>query len=148
MSRLLRFGLPGYLLLEAYVTLEIAARLGGGRTLLLLLLGVVAGFAVLRREQLSILGRLRSAAASGEPGLPSLLDGVLRVVAGILLIIPGFVSDAVGLTLLIPVLRRRLVAGVSPVARRDPREPTVIEGDYRRVDDPALARSKRERGGA
>ena len=67
MTRLLRFGLPAYLLLEAYVTLEIAARLGGGRTLLLLLLGVMAGFAILRREQLSILGRLRSAAASGEP---------------------------------------------------------------------------------
>ncbi len=64
------------------VTLEIAAWLGGGRTLLLLLLGVVAGFAVLRAEQFDRWVRLRSAIASGEMPLGRLLDGVLRVVAG------------------------------------------------------------------
>jgi UPF0716 protein FxsA len=146
MTRTLRFGLPAYLLLEAYVTLQIAAWLGGGRTLLLLLLGVMAGLVVLRREQLSILARLRRTAASGERVLPNLVGGALRVAAGILLIVPGFVSDMAGLALLIPVLRRRLVAGILPVSADDPSGPTVIEGEYRRVDDPALPRAKQEHG--
>jgi len=54
MKRGLRFALPAYLLLEAVLTIEIASRLGTGPTLLLLLLGAVAGIAALRAERLSM----------------------------------------------------------------------------------------------
>lgn len=140
----LRFALPAYLLLETFVTLRIAASLGVGRTLLLLLLGVVAGITVLRREQLSILTRLRHTAASAEPVLPGLLDGAMRVVAAILLILPGFISDAVALALLVPWLRRRLVGHFSAAFSPGAAASVVIEGDYRRVDDRGLPQAKRE----
>jgi UPF0716 protein FxsA len=147
MRRVWRFVLPGYLVLEAYVTLEVAARLGGGRTLLLLLLGVAAGVAVLRRERLSILKHLRRSAAAGGPIVPELLNGALRVAASILLIASGFISDGVGLALLIPALRRRLIIRFSTDFGSGRRSPVVIEGDYRQIDDPALeARRKQGRG--
>ncbi len=53
-----------------------------------------------------VLSRL---AASESPG-PVLADGVILFVAGILLILPGIVSDLVGLLLLIPLVRRLTVA--------------------------------------
>jgi len=144
MTRALRFALPAYLLAEAFVTLEIAALLGAGRTLLLLLLGVAAGIAVLRREQLSILTRLRRTVASGDPVLPSLLDGAMRAIAGILLIIPGFISDIAAFGLLLPGLRRSALRRLLTILGRDPTPPIVIEADYHQIDDPTLPEVKRE----
>jgi UPF0716 protein FxsA len=145
MTRTLRLAVPAYLLLEALVTLQIAASLGAVRTLLLLLLGVAAGIAVLWREQLSVLSRLRRAAASREAMLPALLDGAVRAVAGALLIIPGFVSDAAALALLlVPGLRRRFVRWLAAALGHSSTDPLVIEGDYRPVDDPALPATPRK----
>jgi UPF0716 protein FxsA len=143
MGRVLRWVLPACLLLEIFVTLQVAAWLGAGRTLALLLLGALAGIAILRREQLAILARLRYGARLREPVLPALLDGAVRATAGILLIVPGFVSDVAALVLLIPGLRRRLVRRFSAGRGHNPATP-VIDGDYRRVDDPMLPEPKRE----
>jgi UPF0716 family protein affecting phage T7 exclusion len=67
MTRSLRLVLPAFLLLDALVTLQIAALLGAGWTLLLLLLGVAVGIALRRREPPSILKRLRRTSSSGDP---------------------------------------------------------------------------------
>jgi UPF0716 protein FxsA len=143
MMRALRFALPAYLLLEISVTLEVAAWLGAGRALLLLLLGMAGGIVVLRRQQLAILTRLCLAASSGEPPLPGLLDGAMRAIAGILLMIPGYVSDAAALALLIPKSRRWLTHHLSGGLVDRPGAPIIIEGDFRRVEDPALPGAKR-----
>jgi UPF0716 protein FxsA len=144
MMRTLRFALPVYLLLEAFVTLQAAAWLGAGRTLFLLLLGAAAGIAVLRRQRLSILTRLRRAAASGEPVLPGLVDAAGGAIAGALLIVPGFISDVAALALLIPGFRRWLARRLPAARGRASAAPRVIEGDYRPVDDPPLPAATRE----
>ena len=146
MKRMLRFAIPAYLLLEAYATLTIASRLGPAATLLLLVLGAAAGVAVLRTAQFALLSRLRPILASGAPLLPELLDAALRAAAGFLLIIPGFVSDVIALGLLIPQLRQRLVRRLSAGSPADPASPVVIDGDYRRIDDPVLPAPKRGPG--
>ena len=72
-----------------------------------------------------------------------MLDSYVVIMAGLLLIIPGLISDVIGLLLLIPPLRRwcirKLVPGLYDhplVARQsprvEPRQPTVIEGTYER----------------
>ena len=102
--------------------------------------------AVLRTAQFALLSRLRPILASGAPLLPELLDAALRAAAGFLLIIPGFVSDVIALGLLIPQLRQRLVRRLSAGSPADPASPVVIDGDYRRIDDPALPAPKRGPG--
>lgn len=144
MTRLWRYALPVYLLAEVLLTLQIAALVGVGRTLLLLLLGVVAGVTVLRREQLAILSRLRRASGSGEPVLPGLLRGAMRAIAGILLIIPGFLSDVAALALLIPASQRLLVERLSGILGRNRTGSIVIEGEYRQLDDPSLPKANRD----
>jgi UPF0716 protein FxsA len=154
MKRALRFALsrfviPAYLALEVFVTLEVASRLGAGPTLLALLLGAAAGIAVLRTQRLSTLARLRQTIAAGEPMLPGLLDGALRAMAGVLLIIPGFISDAAAAGLLVPRLRQRLVRRLSAGLGHVPQAgPVAIEGDYRKVDETALPEPNENPGDA
>lgn len=143
MKQRLRLALLAYLLLEGYATLAVAGWLGAGPTLLLLLVGAVAGGAVLRTARFSLLSQLRRGLAGGEPLLPALLGGALRAAAGILLIIPGFISDLVAAGLLIPPLRRRLIRRLSAPSDHGS-GPVVIEGDYRRVDDAALPTPRQE----
>jgi UPF0716 protein FxsA len=138
MKRALRLALPAYLLIEAFLTLAVASWLGPGRTLLLLVLGAAAGVAVLRTERFSLLSRLHRGLAAGEPLMPSLIDGALRGAAGVLLIIPGFISDLAAMGLLIPQLRRRMIRRLSVRLGNEPAPPVVIEGDYRKLNDPVL----------
>ena len=144
MKRILQLALPAYLLFEAFLTLTLASWLGPGLTLLLLVLGVAAGIAVLRTEKLALLTRLSRILTSGEPPLGGLLDGALRGAAGVLLIMPGVISDLAAAGLLIPALRKRLVRRVSAGLGGETAAPPVIEGNYRRIDDPALPAPRSE----
>lgn len=83
---------------------------GVAMTLLLVLLGVVAGVALLRIQGVSVLRRVQEAARQGvEPDL-DVVGGALTFVAAILFIIPGFVGDIIGLLLLVPPIRHGLAA--------------------------------------
>ena len=77
------------------------------------LLGVIAGamggLMLLRRTGLQTVTRLRQALAEGrEPG-HSLIDGACFAAAGVLLIVPGFVSDLIALVLILPWTRDYLL---------------------------------------
>ncbi len=102
----------------------------GAWTLLWLMLAVAAGVWLLRREQLEFLPRLMYAAFEGETPLAALWASGRRVLAALLLIFPGALSDVLALVLLL---------WPSPPRPRGPRRPRaadeVIEGEYRRVDD-------------
>ena len=150
-------GLP---LLEIAVLIQVGQAIGFWPTLGLLVLsggrrddrhspaGPVHGRAHVRRHER---GTLR---------LTSIVDSYTKIVAGCLLIVPGFITDALGLALLVPPVRRLILGAVLPgIARRrlddprsSPRRPTdagrpiVIEGTYERLDDEretkALRRSR------
>jgi UPF0716 protein FxsA len=139
-EQMLKIALTAYLLIEAFLALAVGSWLGPGPTLLLLALSAAAGISVLRTEQISLLSGLHHSLVVGEPLVPGLLDASLRGAAGLLLIIPGFVSDLAALGLLIPQLRRGIVRRLSGWLDTEPAAAVVIEGDYRRVDDPMPAR--------
>jgi UPF0716 protein FxsA len=87
----------------------LGAKLGVALTLLWVIGAMVAGLALLRHTGLQAVGRLRAALAEGrEPG-HSIIDSACFAAAAILLIIPGFVSDALALILMLPVTRRWLL---------------------------------------
>lgn len=85
------------------------AKLGLPLTLIWVIASMVAGLALLRHTGLNAVGRLRAALAKGrEPG-HSIIDAACFAAAGILLIIPGFVSDALAVILMLPVTRHWLL---------------------------------------
>jgi UPF0716 protein FxsA len=108
---LLFIGLP---LLELFVIVEVAGALGILPTLALLVTVSLLGSWLVRREGLGVVRRARAMLDAGELPTGEVVDGVLLVFAGALLLTPGFVTDAVGLLLLIPpsrALTRRVLTG-------------------------------------
>ncbi len=102
---------------EIAVAVAVARWIGGGPTLLLIVLGCVLGLWVLRRAGMSAmreLGRMQAGVAPGrEVG-----DAGLRFVAGALLLFPGLLTDALGLLLLIPPVRSAVAATLTRRVRR------------------------------
>jgi UPF0716 protein FxsA len=91
--------------IELYVIVSVAGSIGVVPTLALLVAVSVFGAYMVRREGLGVLTRARRLLRSGELPTDEILDGILVLVAGALLLTPGFVTDAVGLALLIPPVR-------------------------------------------
>ena len=66
----------------------------------------VVGSLVLRVQGLSLLNEIRQSVDQGQLPARALADAMMVFVAGILLLLPGYFSDAIGLLLLIPAVRR------------------------------------------
>ena len=109
----------GVPLIEIYVLIQIGDVIGGWWTLALLVLASVIGTWLVRREGGRAWRALTTALQTGRMPHRELADGALILVGGTLMLTPGFVTDAVGVLLILPVTRpvaRRLLA--QAVARR------------------------------
>lgn len=134
---LLFIGLP---LVEIYLMIQVGTVIGAVPTIALTVLCSALGVWLVRRQGFSVLMRVRESLARNEVPALELLDGALLLVAGLFLLLPGFLTDSIGFLLLIPPLRRwviRRYVGIIPVRTlvADPeRGPRVIEGHFRRED--------------
>jgi UPF0716 protein FxsA len=97
-----------WIVAEIAAAIAVAHVVGVLWCVLLLLVGFPAGGWLLRAEGRAALARLRDTLGAGRPPGPGLLDGALALLAGPLLIVPGFVTDALAVLLLVPVVRRGL----------------------------------------
>src|SRR5690606_13954963 len=114
-ARVMRVGgrLRGWLLavfvifpgIELWGIIEMGRRMGGWSTLGLLILAGVLGTWLAQLEGRKVLQQAQRQMQAGQPPGMSLLDGLCVLVGGLLLLFPGFVSDVIGLTLLIPFTR-------------------------------------------
>lgn len=135
-------------LIEIFTFVSIGAEIGALATVLLVILTAFAGAALMARHGRTMMIRLQSAVAAGRPPALEMIDGTLAWFGALFLVIPGFVTDAIGLLLLLPPIRFGLAAWalrrvfvVSTVSGggqgpKGPRQgPRVIETDWRRDDD-------------
>ncbi len=134
---LLLVGIP---LVELYFLIQVGSEIGAFPTIGVSLLTAALGGYLVRRQGLGVLARVRRINNQGE--LPALvvLDGALLLVAGIFLLLPGFLTDTLGFLLLIPAIRKHLIQRFIVILPPGPGSasmsgPRVIEGDYRRESD-------------
>jgi UPF0716 protein FxsA len=131
---------------EIWLLITVGSAIGAGLTILLVVLTAVIGAALVRAQGIATLTRAQAMINHGELPAIELLEGVALLLAGALLLTPGFFTDAVGFALLLPRLRRDLITAVlrrSFIGRGrrpgaaapcgEPRRP--LEGKYRRTDD-------------
>jgi UPF0716 protein FxsA len=103
---------------ELLVAIKVAEAIGLLATLLALAITWPLGVRVLRAEGRSGWRRWRTAIAAGGPAGNEAVHGALGVAGGALLIVPGFISDLVGLVLLAPPSRSLVRAGLVRNLRR------------------------------
>jgi len=130
---------------EIAVFIQVGSRIGAGMTVLLVVVSAVVGVWLVRRQGLATASRVQAMVARGESPALGMLEGLALLAAGVLLVIPGFLTDIAAFVLLIPPLRRgiirlylrhmRLESGVAhhpPGVDKPGRTP--LEGKSRRVD--------------
>ena len=149
-------------LIELAVLIKLGQSIGLWMTLLVLVGSGLLGGAIVRAQGTSVMLKTMDAMREGRPPVGPMLDGMMLMLAGVLFIIPGLVTDAAGALLLVPPLRRWLAdrmlgnVVVTSSARAEPEDAAgwphgregrhdgqrpidtgqVIEGEWKRVDDP------------
>jgi UPF0716 protein FxsA len=138
---------------EIAIFIEVGGAIGLWNTVGLIVLTAIAGTALLRAQGLSTLRRAQESFARHVFPVNELFDGLCLLVAGALLLTPGFATDAAGLALFVPPIRAALrhamlrylsaaggariwvdgeeTGGPGDSARHDPR---IIEGEFRNID--------------
>jgi UPF0716 protein FxsA len=138
---------------ELAVLVQVAGTLGVLDTVGLLILVSIVGVWLAKRAGLGVVRRLRQAQAEGRTPSCEVVDGALVLLAGALLLIPGFVSDVVGIALLLPPVRAVVRPVILRRLRQDGRMVVVTEQRDRDVwdveswEEPPTDPSRRELGG-
>jgi UPF0716 protein FxsA len=138
---------------EIAVIIQVGEAIGVWWTIALLIADSVLGSVLMRSQGRAAWRRLGEAMRAGRPPAREALDGALVVFGGALLLTPGFISDVLGLLLLLPPSRavargllvrrlgRRLIVTVSARGgRRPPARPADVEGSAVEIDPGALRR--------
>jgi UPF0716 protein FxsA len=97
---------------ELFVAIKVAEAIGVLLTVLLLIAGWPVGMWLVRTEGRSAWKRLSAAIAASRPPGREVLNGALVLIGGGLLIVPGFITDLLGLLLLLPPTRSLARAGI------------------------------------
>lgn len=148
LAALIILGLP---ILEIAVFVMVGSKIGVLWTVALVVLSGIAGSILLRVQGFGALARIRREMETGRDPGREVAHGAMIMLAGILLVIPGFVTDIVGLLLFIPpvreaawrFLKRRVVVtsfgtgfgGFRPSARRG-KTIDLDEEDFHREPNP------------
>ena len=135
-------------LVEIWFLIKVGGIVGAGWTIFLVVLTAIIGAGLVRAQGLSAIGRIQQQLAAGNLPAAEMLQGVFLLIAGALLLPPGFFTDAIGFALLVPAVRRRLAqhlmfsggrfafrvdqSGTADSGPQAPRRP--LEGDFRRED--------------
>ncbi|MEQ9465326.1 MAG: FxsA family protein [Haliea sp.] len=127
--------------LELFTLIQLGVETSALTALGYVLLTLVLGMWLLRRQGEGMFQRLREARQGAVLGPQLLLDDMAVGLAGLLLMVPGMISDFAALVVLIGPLRRKLqrwFGGPQPQPFRpgdDASGPTTLEGEYRRLDE-------------
>lgn len=94
---------------EIAVFIQVGSRIGVGMTLLLVFANAVIGIWLVRAQGFAAATRVQAMIVQGESPALGMLEGLALLAAGVLLVIPGFVTDVAAFVLLIPPLRRAII---------------------------------------
>ncbi|MEZ5572016.1 MAG: FxsA family protein [Halioglobus sp.] len=127
---------------ELFTLIELGIKTSALTALAYVLFTGIVGLAILQRQGRGMFERLRQAQDGRVIGPELLLDDMVMGLVGLLLIVPGMITDVVAVVVAIGPLRRRLaraLMGPKPEIYRaelDQSGHQTIEGDFRKIDDP------------
>lgn len=135
-------------IIEIALFIQVGGFIGLWPTLLIVVLTAFIGTTLLRSQGLAALNNLQTSVGSGKNPMDHIAHGALILIAGVVLLTPGFFTDAVGLALLVPPVRAALIkAGAARIAGnanihvfnngQQPEEThdDIVDADFTVVDD-------------
>ncbi len=140
-------------IIEIGLFIEVGGMLGLWPTLGIVVLTALIGTMLMRAQGISTLQRLQSNIEAGKNPTDPIAHGAFILVAGLLLLTPGFFTDTIGLLLLVPPVRKTLIAAISARimsgnasfatsyktysqnTNSPPTSSTIVEGEYEVEDD-------------
>ncbi|WP_448547981.1 FxsA family protein [Thalassotalea fusca] len=99
-------------IIEIFVLMQVGAVLGAWPTIAIVIATAWLGAKHVRQQGLATMQSVQNKMAVGEMPSEDIVTGLLLLVAGVLLVTPGFVTDFFGLSLLVPSVRKGLIASV------------------------------------
>ena len=131
---ILILGIP---LIEIYLFIKVGSQIGALNTILLILITAVVGIWYARYEGFNTLRSGMSQLVKNEVPLYEIISGAAIAFAALLLIIPGFATDIVGILLIFPVTRRIILKKYSKKypSKKKTDEKNFIEGEYEDIED-------------
>ena len=130
-------------LFELWLIIKVGSLVGAWPTVALVVATAAIGLLILRHQGVSTLLRGRERMAQGEVPAEEMLEAMMLTLGGVLLVVPGFVTDLVGCLALIPFLRRWLAARavsrmvvVGGIGPRGGFRGNTVEGEFWRHGEP------------
>ncbi len=105
-------------LIEILLLIEIGSRIGAFNTILVIVLTAIVGASMMRQQGFTIMRNIQRDLSQGRMPTGELINGALVLVGGIVLLTPGFFTDAVGFILLIPATRGFIRKKIQLLIRR------------------------------
>ena len=130
---LLVIGIP---LIEIYLFIKIGSQIGAFNTVLLILTTAVAGVAYARYEGFNTLKSGLSQLVKNEIPVYEIISGATLAFAALLLILPGFATDMIGILLIIPFTRKVILSKfINKKKYKSENNKNYIEGDYEDISE-------------
>jgi UPF0716 protein FxsA len=138
-------------IIEIWILLRVGGAIGGGTTILIVIFTAVLGAYLVRQQGFATLTAVQKQMDAGRVPAMEMAEGLALLVAGAVLLTPGFVTDAFGFLLLTPPIRRAVIHWFlnrqhftvhtsnqrmrtpTPGPRRDSSD-SVIEGEFKEHD--------------
>ena len=132
---ILILGIP---LLEIYFFIKVGSQIGALNTVLLILVTAIAGIWYARYEGFNTLRSGMSQLVKNEMPLYEIVSGAAIAFAALLLILPGFATDVIGILLIFPVTRKIILSKYSRNYSKNKikiKKKNFIEGEYEDIED-------------
>ncbi len=135
-------------LIELYFLIQIGSVIGGFTTILLTILTALLGSWLIRQQGMITFIKAQKNLSMGQLPAMEMLEGLILLIAGVMLLTPGFITDTLGFLLLIPPLRQAFILSLAnkfivrqniytqqqnPYQQR-PSHQDYIEGEYTKDD--------------
>ncbi len=122
-------------LIEIYLFIKIGSSIGAFNTISLILVTAIVGVYYARYEGLNTLKSAISQIVTNKLPIYEIISGAALAIASLLLILPGFATDLIGLLLIFPVTRRIIFKKVSTKYKQSNKSNDPIEGEYKDLDE-------------
>ena len=128
----LLFFIIGVPIIEIYLFIEIGSKIGAVLTIFLILSTAFIGVIYVRYEGFNTLRSAMGQLIKNEIPLFEIVSGAALVIGAFLLLLPGFLTDAIGLLLIFPITRKMIFKKVSSKYKEKNK---FIDGEYKDLDE-------------